>query len=1176
MFRDLLTQAAAPSDMPMEKLREALSVLFDADWYLERYPDVARAGFDPLDHFIRNGVAAGLDPNPYFDSAWYRAQYPDVGGTGIPPLLHYVRSGAEELRNPHPRFDAAWYARQHPEAAGNPLLFHLRAGAERGYLTEKPVDPADWLPARASPLPVPRSVAASVVIPVYRGLEQTRRCLFSVLADDARLPGEVIVIDDASPEPELSAWLDALAEAGRIRLIRHPRNLGFVAAANRGIREAGRADVILLNSDTEVPRGWTRRLAAHAYAGPRIASVSPFSNRATICSYPTMRNGGGPPAFGLGTAELDAAAQEANPGRGVDLPTTVGFCMYVRRAALDEAGGFDEARFGRGYGEENDFCMRAARRGWKHRLACDVFVYHEGETSFGPDAPELARAQDVLRALYSDYPRAVAQHVADDPAASARFALTLALFRRSGLPCLLLVSHRLGGGVGPHVDELVARLSGTANVLLLCGNAYGVALSVPALTGHPELTIASDRLDDLAGFLAAVPVARAHIHHTMDVDFDLHLLLRRLRVRFDATLHDWFALCPQVTMQPHPDARFCSEPGPATCNACIATFPSHGAAEILSWRARHAWLFREAERVFCPSEDSRARLLRFHPEARAVLAPHESVPAGAWTIARPPAPRGDAPLRVAMLGVLAGHKGAAAAIALAETADPAEVALHLIGAPETALPPLAARRIACTGAYHDAILPALIARHRPHVLWFPARWPETYSYTLSAAIGSGLPIVASRIGALPERLAGRPLTWLCDPEADTAEWLRVFAEVRAALAGKRKIPPASRSEAPDQYAEAYAVPLRSAKPAPRVVDLRRPGRMSVVVVPETFDNGTPTPCAYIRLLQPLDHPEAAEGVDVTLADPVSAQGYRADAVVTQRYAVADAGAAERLAAHCRRHGTALVYDLDDDLLAIPRGHPEHAVLAFRAESIARMLGLADTVTVSTEALRARLARRGIAARVVPNALDERLWRCFTPAPPALPVGVLRILYMGTATHDADFALVAPALERLIRESKERIAFDMIGVSAAAEMPQWVTRIQPTPNAASSYPGFVNWIAQQRRWHIGIAPLADSPFNRCKSAIKTMDYAALGLAVVASDTAPFRDSLAAGPGGLLAVNAPEAWHAALARLTNDPALRLSCARGAVAALEQRHTLAAQAEGRRRLWETVIGPRRGKAR
>ena len=101
------------------------------------------------------------------------------------------------------------------------------------------------------------------------------------------------------------------------------------------------------------------RLAGHAYATPRVASVSPFSNNATICGYPSIA--GGPPAFGLGVAELDAACHAANAGRSVELPTTVGFCMYIRRAALTDIGLFDADTFGHGYGEENDFCVRAAR-----------------------------------------------------------------------------------------------------------------------------------------------------------------------------------------------------------------------------------------------------------------------------------------------------------------------------------------------------------------------------------------------------------------------------------------------------------------------------------------------------------------------------------------------------------------------------------------------------------------------------------------------------------------------------------------------------------------------------------------------------------------------------------------------------------------------------------------------
>jgi len=255
------------------EISDALSGFFDAVWYLTRYPDVATSGAEPLEHFINYGAAEGRDPNRFFDSGWYLAHNADVASSGHHPLLHYLEMGAAELRNPHPRFDAAYYVGQHPEAAANPLLYHLSFGIARGWPTEKPIAIRDYLPTNLSPPAAPSDVAVDIVIPVYRGLEQTKRCIASVLADTDRPPGRVIVIDDRSPEPELSAWLSGLANDGRIALVRNRRNQGFVASVNTGITTAGAHDVVLLNSDTEVPAGWLARLAGHAYATPRVASV---------------------------------------------------------------------------------------------------------------------------------------------------------------------------------------------------------------------------------------------------------------------------------------------------------------------------------------------------------------------------------------------------------------------------------------------------------------------------------------------------------------------------------------------------------------------------------------------------------------------------------------------------------------------------------------------------------------------------------------------------------------------------------------------------------------------------------------------------------------------------------------------------------------------------------------
>ncbi len=1143
-----------------------LRVLFDETFYLARYPDIGSSSLAPLEHYVQFGANEGRDPNPFFDGAWYREHYPDVIGSKLTPLLHYLTIGAAELRNPHPRFNAAFYADRHPEAATNPLLYHLLVGRARGYQTERPVDVADYLPARGPSPSCPAGVTVDIVIPVYRGLEDTRRCLNSVLTDPNRPPGHVIVVDDRSPEPDLAAWLDQLAAEGRIVLLRNRRNLGFVASANRGMEAAGRHDVVLLNSDTEVPAAWLHRLAGHAYAGPRIASISPFSNNATICSYPSAA--GGPPAFDLPVAELDEVVRAANAGRQVDVPTTVGFCMYIRRAALDDVGAFDAKAFGRGYGEECDFCQRAAARGWRHRLACDTYVYHRGEVSFGEAAEAARREGDAALAdRWPGFSVAVARHVALGAAEPFRFAITASLFRRSGRPTILFASHSLGGGVDRHIELLAERLRGRANVLLLQPSAAGAAISAPSLLGHGQAKLPPERLDVLAEVLASANVVRVHVHHMLGMDVDLRALIRRLRVPFDVTMHDYHPLCPQVNLLPWLDGAYCHEPGPAGCNACIAERPSHGAREILEWRQRHAWLFFEAERVLCPSEDVRLRLVRHGWGARAVGAPHERAPEGPWKIVAPKLKTGEK-LRVAVIGVLAPQKGARAVIAVAEAAEPAAIDIRLIGYPEETLPLPARRRIKATGPYRESELPALLAKARPHVLWFPAQWPETWSYTLSAGIETGLPIVATRIGAFPERLADRRLTWLVEPDAGPETWIETFEQVRATLRAPLA-PLAPRPALPDFYAEPYISPLA---PVPRetrrgtdtggLVDLRRPGRVSVVVIPERFETtGMPTPCAYIRLLQPLSHPAIAGEMDVLHATAEQALSYRADVIATHRHAIPDLETAEALARHCRQTGGALLYDLDDDLLNIPGEHPEARMLRPRSRVVERLLRRASAVWVSTAPLAERLAQVRRDIGVVPNGLDERLWGDLGPCQPRRQ-GPVRILCMGTLTHDGDFAIVRKALARLHATFGHRIAIDLIGVTGRNDLPAWVNRVSPSANANLSYPGFVNWITQQPAWDIGIAPLADTDFNRSKSAIKALDYAALGLAVLASDVPAYRGSLAT-----LVANTETAWFEALSRMVSQPRRRRELAERANTAFGLDWTLGAQAQQRRGSWTAL---------
>lgn len=1152
----------------------SLEGFFDADWYLEKYPDIAAAGLDPLLHFIRFGLTERRDPNPFFDTGWYAVHYYDVGVSGALPLIHYVTVGAREQRNPHPRFDAAWYIDQHPEAEANPLVYHMRVGRHRGYPTEKPLDIRDWLPSSLAPLRPPRGRGVDVIVPAYRGLKETRICLETVLADTERPAGSVIVIDDHSPEKALSAYLDKLAKARSITLIRNRRNLGFVASVNLGMRTADPShDVILLNSDTEVPAGWITRLSAQAWSGPRIASVSPFSNNATICSYP--RNEGWDMPFGLSLAELDLVCRGVNAGRSVRVPTTVGFCMYIRRDALNDVGLFDEKAFGRGYGEENDFCLRASARGWTHLLACDTFVYHAGAVSFRDDSkPSMRAARDILLARYPDYERVIERHVRNDAVGPFRFAITTALFRRSSLPVILLVSHDMGGGVRRHIDVLVERFKDKAHYLLLAATERGVELTAPAIPGHPNLALTPAQVEELLQVLQMAAVRRVHIHHLAGVEIDIRALIHRLGVPFDVTIHDYIAICPQVGMLPWTELSFCGEPGPGTCNACIGHRSSYGARDIVSWRRENAWQFLEADRVICPSVDAVRRLTRFGFGHRAVAAPHDPTPTGRWVVR---STKPTAALRVAVIGVLANHKGARIVAAVAQRAREAGIEITLIGYPEVDFPEEIRPLFKETGRYQEAELPGLLEQARPHVVWFPASFPETYSYTLSAALAAELPIVATHIGAFPERLEGRPLTWVIEPSQSADDWLAVFDDVRTALrAAKPTTVGGERPAAPYFYAEEYMAPLSAPaiRPAGALIDLRRDGHKAVVVVPERFGPNLLSPCAYIRLLQPLDHPAIADALDVVVADAATAMRYRADVIATQRYAIRDAGDADALVAHARASGASLLYDMDDDLLDIPRTHADAAELRPLAKVVRRLVTGADQVWVSTPTLAERIQPLQPSVRIVPNGLDERLWLHHRPHSHD-EFGPVRMIYMGTATHAADLAIIAPAVQRLLRDHPNHVSLDIVGVTPDLALPEGIRRINPSANGSASYPGFVNWITTQQAWDIGLAPLADTPFNRSKSTIKTYDYAALGLAVLASDGPVYKASLADGAGGMLVHNDTESWYAAISLLIRDPDRRRRLAAGARQAFLATGTLASQAADRRAAWMALGADRQTTA-
>jgi GT2 family glycosyltransferase/glycosyltransferase involved in cell wall biosynthesis len=680
------------------------------------------------------------------------------------------------------------------DLAGSPLRDgdERRAARDAASVLARGAEPADpscdfprdaWrpLPVTVAPPPgaassraIPPRRSIDIVIPVFQGAEDFVACLAS-LRRDLPAGARIVVIDDASPDAGLRGAVDAAVMRGEVVLVRHHANRGFPGAANSGFRHAhaaddGPRDILLLNADTLVPAGAVGRLADAAYGAGDIASVTPMSDDGTIVSYPgggaSAASRGRKPASVAGTDRLDDLARAANGRGAIDLPTAVGFCMFIRHDSLAETGLFREDAFAQGYGEENDWCLRARHLGWRHVAATGVFVAHLGGRSFGLLKSHLLdRNLAVLNRLHPGYDTLVAAFIARDPLASARRRMAergwRAGRRRAG--AVVVITHDLGGGVGRHVAArgVAIRAEGLRPIVLRPATGNDGALACLVGDGSddetPDLRFSMPmEMAALARLLRPDRPVRVEIHHLLGHAPEIAGLAGLLGVPCDVVVHDYGLWCPRVTLCGR-GGGYCGEPSRIDeCEACVADLGGRTGEEIgvAGLRARSAAMLRAARRVVVSCDDAATRLRRHVPLLRPVVSPWEDpIPAhaGHW----PPTPADGEALRIVVPGAIGPEKGYDVLLACARDAVRRDLAVFFVVVGHTVDDArlMATGTVFVTGRYDEAEAVDLIRRQDAHLAFIPSVWPETWCYALSNAWRAGLPAAAFALGAQGERIA---------------------------------------------------------------------------------------------------------------------------------------------------------------------------------------------------------------------------------------------------------------------------------------------------------------------------------------------------------------------------------------------------------------------------------------
>jgi len=1036
-----------------------------------------------------------------------------------------------------------------------------------------------------------RPEAITIIVPIFNAYDELRRCIDSLLRN-TRYPAQVLLIDDASTDARIAPFLQELSlKHDNVRTLTNEINLGFVATVNRGFSET-QGDVVILNSDVEVVPGWLRRIALAARAHPQAATVTPLSDNAGAFSAPSP---GEKPSLPQSLTRDEIGRLVAREALRLYplAPTGNGFCMFVRRAALDECGLFDEEAFPRGYGEENDFCMKALRAGWTHVVDDATYVFHERSSSFGEEKASLAaNARKMIDARYPEYTGLVREFLGSAAMTGAVDAVGAAFggieYGAIVRPRLLTVIHRAGGGTPATNLDLMRALSNRYDPLQLsCDTRQlilerlvdGVLERVGAwsLGGRVAPTDFSrrDYRSLVARILRDFDIELVHIRHLIGHTFDLPEVAQAFGIPVVLSVHDFYYICPTVHLIDD-QQRFCGgqcTPGQGSCvipTAWLTSVPHLKHAWVYEWRDRVAAMFEHIDAFVTASPSARETYISAFPgiERRFNIIEHGRDDKKHDGF-QPPIPSLRRPVRILVPGNLDFHKGGDFLEAIKRHDRAGRLEFHFAGRSRQHYGKLGVHH----GVYERDDWFDLVGRVRPSFVGLFSITAETFSHTLSEAWLAGLPVIATDLGAFKDRIGRDGGGWLIDardPKRACEQILEIVDDTDAFRDQIANIPISALRTAEQMaadYSLLYKQLLAKRNPFSAEQTPHSPLRVGLFILGK---EGARPASTYIRVLRRCFHPSLEQDVAPVLLNPATyvemADRVDLDVALVQRTAVPPEVTNAFIDA-LKRQSVPLILDLDDDLLTIGFDHPDYGEFAPYAEPIRQLVSSAALVTVSTDVLRRAYSQLNSKTMVVLNQLDEHLWSSpvdTSPSEPPPDDDRLRILYFGSLTHSADLEILRAAVEGFESE----VAVTVIGGAEEGSL-NWCRQLVPD-RRWNQYPDFVHWLRQNASGFDAVAiPLADTPFNKAKSDLKFLEAAALGLPVICSRVDAYAATIIDGETGLLVSNNPAAWREAISRLKSEPSMRTRIASAALDYVQSKRLLGQHVNELKRTLEESLG-------
>ncbi|MCM3729748.1 glycosyltransferase [Neobacillus cucumis] len=622
-----------------------------------------------------------------------------------------------------------------------------------------------------------QDIQIDVIIPIYNAYELTKKCIETVL-NQSNITYNLYLINDASSDVRIFSMLENLKainlpeNLNKLVVIHNDTNLGFVQSVNRGLLLSTNHSIVL-NSDTEIPPDCFRRLIYPILINDTVASVTPFSNSATICSFPVF-NEDNPIPYNMSVEEIDYFFSKYSINKGIEIPTAVGFCMVLNRNILNQIGIFDDDVFGKGYGEENDWCLRASNKGYKHILMPNIFVFHKHGASFNgikDDAKKELMTANLkkLLARYPNYNRIVQQFIALDPAKNIRDFMRsiLAANSSSDKKGVLLVNHNLGGGTEVYESNYIKKIGKEQRVYTLKPQKNHLVLIDHNHDEPIQYPLDLNLLNEInfQYLLRTFLIEEIFINHLLGFPLDkMFLLVQKSSVPYYFFVHDFYSVCPSYNLI-NQNKKYCgAETDIKICQACIQNINKKQYISIKDWRDNYHSFLMNATKVFAPSDNTKDIMVKYYPGLNVEVREHSIEYSIKNTFREEFLSMRQ--LNIAFIGALGFEKGSKIIYELHDLIikENLPINIKVIGYTNLHYHPHISKdgKLEITGKYQAEQLPSLLEKYKIALVINPSICPETYSYTTSEALLAGYPVITFNIGAPADRIKNYKCGWIID------------------------------------------------------------------------------------------------------------------------------------------------------------------------------------------------------------------------------------------------------------------------------------------------------------------------------------------------------------------------------------------------------------------------------